>query len=141
MKFVCEHKDKEKLYQEKIWTDETKIDLFGRESRNHVSRNDGNALKPKNTVLTVKFGGAHILVWGCFFLQKNTVNISVIDGRMDAAAYQNILEANLMISVENLEFSPDWTSQQYYDPKHLTKSSKKCRGENNLNILKWPSQI
>ena len=36
------------------------------------------------------------------FFAKGTGNISVIDGRINASAYQNILEANLMNSVENL---------------------------------------
>ena len=43
------------------------------------------------------------MVWGCFSA-NGTGNISVIDGRMNAAAYQNIFEANLVISVENLDF-------------------------------------
>ena len=38
---------------------------------------------------------------------KDTGNISVIDGRMNGAVYQNILEADLMILVKNLELSPD----------------------------------
>ena len=44
-----------------------------------------------------------MMVWG--FSAKGTGNKSVIDGRMNAAAYQNILDANLMILVENLESS------------------------------------
>lgn len=55
---------------------------------------------------------------------------------MNTAAYQNILEANLMISVENLELPPDWIVQQDNDPKHTAKSTKKWLAENNVNILK-----
>ena len=33
------------------------------------------------------------MVWG-WFSAKDTGNIAVIDGRMNSAAYQNILEAN-----------------------------------------------
>ena len=54
--------------------------------------------------------GFGILVLGCFS-ENGTGNISVIYGRIDAAAYQTILEANLMISVENLEHPPDWIFQ------------------------------
>ena len=36
-KFLCEHKDKGKSYWERVlWTDETKSELFGLYSRNHV---------------------------------------------------------------------------------------------------------
>ena len=46
-----------------------------------------------------------------------------------------------MISVENLELPPDWIFQQDNDPNHTAKSTKKWLAENNLNILKWPSQF
>ena len=43
---------------------------------------------------------------------------------MNAAAYQNSLEANLMISVENLEqLSPDLIFRQNNDPNHTVKST------------------
>lgn len=69
-------------------TIETKIELFGHDSRNHLWRKDGDAFKQKNTVPTVKFDGGSIMVWGCFS-EKGTGNVSVIDGRMNAAAYKN----------------------------------------------------
>ena len=73
------------------------------------------------------------------FSTKSTGNISVVDGRMNASVYQNILVVSLMVLVENLELLPDWIFQQDNDPKHTAKSMKKWLAENNLNILKWPS--
>ena len=96
--------------------------IFGRNSRNHAWREDGHAFKPKNTIPTVKFGGG-IRVWGCFSA-NGTGNISVIDGRMNAAAYQNILVANFMISVENLELNLDGIFKKDNVPKHPAKSTK-----------------
>lgn len=57
------------------------------------------------------------MLWGCFSA-KGTDNISVINGRMNVAAYQNILEANLMILAENLELSTDRIIIALEDPKH-----------------------
>ena len=50
MKFVREHKDKEKSDWERVllWTDESKIELFGRNSRNHEWRDDGHTMIPSN---------------------------------------------------------------------------------------------
>ena len=85
-----------------LWTDETKLQLFGHNSRNHVWRKDGDAFKPKNTVPKVKFGGGSIMVWGCFFCKSYWQHISnKWYCRMNTATYQN-----LIISVENLELSP-----------------------------------
>ena len=55
----------------------------------------------------MKFGGSGLIIWGCLSV-KDTDHILVIDGRMNTAAYQNILEVNLKIPVENLELFPDW---------------------------------
>ena len=49
---------------------------------------------------------------------------------MDSAVYQNILEANLMTSVENLELPPDWIFQQDNDPMYTAKFTKKWLAEN-----------
>ena len=46
------------------------VELFGRNSRNHVCRKDGAAYKPKNTVPTVEFGGGSIMVFGVYFVQN-----------------------------------------------------------------------
>lgn len=63
LKFVTEHKDKENSYWERVlWTDESKIELFGCNSLNHVWRKDSEAYAPKNTILIVKFGGDNIMV-------------------------------------------------------------------------------
>ena len=65
LKYVWQ--EKEKLFWERVlWTDETKIELFGHNYRNHVWRKDGKAYSLKNLVPTVKFGGSSIMNWGCF---------------------------------------------------------------------------
>lgn len=140
LKFVKEHKDKDYAFWEKVlWTDETKIELFGRNYRHHVWRKDGEAYLPKNTVPTVKFGGGNIMIWGCFSA-KGVGNISLIDGRMNAANYQSILENNLTTSVEKLELPGDWIFQQDNDPKHTARSTKKWFADRNVHVMEWPSQ-
>ena len=42
LKFLRQHKEKENSFWERVlWTDETKIELFGHYYRNHVWRKDG----------------------------------------------------------------------------------------------------
>ena len=140
LKFVTEHKDKEYSYWEKVlWTDETKIELFGHNSRNHVWRKDGEVYSPKNTIPTVKFGGGSIMIWGCFSAQ-GVGNMSVIDGTMNAESYKKILQENLLPLVEKLRLPHDWIFQQDNDPKHTARTTKKWFAENNVHVMQWPSQ-
>ena len=126
LKFVRQHKEKENSFWESVlWIDETKILLFGHNYRNHVWRKDGEAYSPKNTVQTVKFGGGSIMISGCFS-SKSVGKISVIDGKMNAQKYEQILQENVMSSVESLELPSDYIFQQDNDPKHKAKSTKKC---------------
>ena len=42
-----------------LWSDETKIELFGLNAKHHIWRKPG-------TIPTVKHGGGSIMLWGCF---------------------------------------------------------------------------
>ena len=111
LEFVREHKEKENLFWERVlWTDETKIELFGHIYRNYEWRKDGEAYSPKNTVPTVKFGGGSIKIWGCFSA-KGVGKISVIDDKMNAQKYKQILQENLMFAIESLELCSDYIFQ------------------------------
>ena len=139
LKFVRHHKEKENSFWERVLkTDETKIELSGHNYRNHVWRKDGEAYSPKNTVQIVYFGGGSIMVWACFST-KGVEKISVMDGKMYAQKYKQILLENLMASVESLELPSDYIFKQDNDPKHTAKSTK-WLSENNGNVLQWLSQ-
>ena len=49
-----------------MWSDETKIELFGLNSTRRVRRKKKDEHNPKNTIPTVKHGGGNIILWGCF---------------------------------------------------------------------------
>ena len=108
LKSVRQHKEKKySLWERVLLTDESKIKLFGHNYRNHVWRKDGKAYSPMNIVTTVKFGGGRIRIWGCFSA-KDVGKISVIDVKMNAQKYKQILQENLMSSVESLELPSDY---------------------------------
>ena len=58
-----------------LWSDETKIELFGLTAKRHVWRNPG-------TITTVKHGGGSIMLWGCF---SETGRLVSIEGKMNGA--------------------------------------------------------
>ena len=49
-----------------MWSDETKIELFGINSTRRVWRKRNAEYNPKNTIPNVKHGGGNLMLWGCF---------------------------------------------------------------------------
>ncbi|KAL0158692.1 hypothetical protein M9458_046768, partial [Cirrhinus mrigala] len=54
------------FWENVLWTDETKVELFGKGQHGTVYRKRNEAFKEKNTVPTVKHGGGSKMFWGCF---------------------------------------------------------------------------
>ena len=52
-----------------LWTDETKINLFGSDGIQKIWRKPHEEYKEKCMVPTVKHGGGSVLVWGCMGTQ------------------------------------------------------------------------
>ena len=59
---------------------------------------------------------------------------------MNAQMSKQILQENLMSSVESLDLPSDLVFPQDNNPKHTAKSTKKWFSENNANVLRWRSQ-
>uniref|UniRef100_A0A8D0AGA8 Transposase n=1 Tax=Sander lucioperca TaxID=283035 RepID=A0A8D0AGA8_SANLU len=58
LKFANDHlDDPEESWEKVMWSDETKIELFGHNSTNRVWRKKNDEHHPKNTIPTVKHGG------------------------------------------------------------------------------------
>ncbi len=70
-----------------LWSDETKIELFGIKSTRRVWRRRNAANDLKNTIPTIKHGGGNIMLWGCFSA-KGTGQLHRIKGMMDRAMYR-----------------------------------------------------
>lgn len=65
-KFANEHlDDSEEGWEKVLWSDETKIELFGINSM-FWRRKKKADLNPKDTIPTIKHGGGNIILWGCF---------------------------------------------------------------------------
>ncbi len=106
-----------------LWSDETKIELFGLNSKRYVWRKPGTAHHLSNTVPTVKHGGGSIMLWGCFSA-AGTGRLVAIEGKMNAAKYRDILDENLLQSAQDLRLGRRFTFQQDNDPKHTAKITK-----------------
>ncbi len=140
MEFAKKHLKDSKMVTNKIlWSDETKIELFGLNSKWYVWRKPGTAHHLSNTVPTVKHGGGSIMLWGCFSA-AGTGRLVAIEGKMNAVKYRDILDENFLQSAQDLRLVRRFTFQQDNDPKHTAKITKEWLHNNSVTVLEWPSQ-
>uniref|UniRef100_A0A4W5QP66 Tc1-like transposase DDE domain-containing protein n=1 Tax=Hucho hucho TaxID=62062 RepID=A0A4W5QP66_9TELE len=123
-----------------LWSDETKMELFGINSTSRVWRSRRNAAyDPRNTMPTVKHGGGNNMLWDCFSA-KGTGQLHRIKGTMDGAMYRQILVENLLPSARALNMVRGWVFQHDNDPKHTAKATKEMLKKKHIKVLEWPSQ-
>ena len=62
LEFSKMHIDKSQSFWENVlWTDETKLELFGKSHQLYVTRHKNEAYKEKSTVTTVKHEGGSVM--------------------------------------------------------------------------------
>ncbi|KAK3509610.1 hypothetical protein QTP70_006816 [Hemibagrus guttatus] len=131
--------DPQDFWENTLWTDETKMEHFGRSVSHYVWCKSNTAFEKKNIIPTVKYGGSSVMVWGCF-AASGPGRLTVINGTMNSAVYQKILKENVRPSVCDLKLKRTWVLQQDNDPKHTSKSTSEWLKKNKMKTLEWPSQ-
>ncbi len=131
--------DPQDFWENTLWTDETKVELFGRCVSHYIWRKSNTAFQKKNIIPTVKYGGGSVMVWGCF-AASGPGRLAVINGTMNSAVYQKILKDNVRPSVRDLKLKRTWVLQQDNDPKHTSKSTSEWLKKNKMKTLEWPSE-
>ena len=122
-----------------LWTDESKILLYGgKGSRAYVRRPPNAEYNPKYTITTIKHGGCSIMIWVCFsyFGEGPIHHITTI---MDQHVYVDILD-KVMLPYADYEMPFSWVFQQDNDPKHTSKKAKNWFEEYKVNVMEWPAQ-
>lgn len=122
-----------------IYSDESKFNIFGSDGRQYCWRKPGQELDERNTKKFIKHGGGSIMVWGCI-TSKGVGKLHKIDGIMNTEVYSQIIRDNLGESVrmngldmENCIF------QQDNDPKHACAVRRGLFRDLGIQLMDWPS--
>ncbi len=84
-----------------LWSDETKLNLFGSDGVKRVWRQPGEEYKDKCVLPTVKPGSGSVMVWGCMSAAV-TGELQFIEGTMNANMYCDILKQSMIPSLRRL---------------------------------------
>uniref|UniRef100_A0AAY5LA38 Tc1-like transposase DDE domain-containing protein n=1 Tax=Esox lucius TaxID=8010 RepID=A0AAY5LA38_ESOLU len=119
-----------------LWSDETKINLFGSDGVKHVWRQPGEEYKNKCVLPTVKHGGGRVMVWGCMSA-AGTGELHIIEGTMNANMYCDILKQSMISSLQMLDRRAVF--QHDNDPKHTSKTTTALLKKLRVKVMDWPS--
>ncbi len=112
-----------------LWSDETKINLFGSDGVKRVWWQPGEEYKDKCVLPTVKHGGGSVMVWGSMSA-AGTGELQFIEGTMNASMYCDILKQSMIPSLRRLGRRAVF--QHDNDPKHMLKKLR-------VKVMDWPS--
>ncbi len=84
-----------------LWSDETKINLFGSDGVKRVWRQPGEKYKNKCVLPTVKHGGGSVMVWGCMS-SAGTGELQFSEWTMNANIYCDIKKQSMIPSLWRL---------------------------------------
>ncbi len=121
-----------------LWSDETKINLFGSEGVKRVWRHPGEEYKDKclGKTPTVKHGVGSVMVWGCMSA-AGTGELQFIEGTMNANMYCDILKQSMIPSLWRLGRRAVF--QHDNDPKHTSKMTTALLKKLSVKVICEPS--
>ncbi len=128
--------DSEENWVKVLWSDETKIQLFGINSTCRVWRRRNAAYDPKNTIPTIKRGGGNIMLWDVFLLREQD-NCTASKGRWTGPC---TIRARALKPARALKMGRGWVFQHDNDPKHMPKATKEWLKKKHIKVLEWPTQ-
>jgi len=145
-RFVKLHQNKpQDFWNNVLWTDETKVKMFGYNAQQHVLRKPNTAYQHKHLIPTVKHGGGGLMIWACS-AATGPGHLAVIESTMNSSVYQSILESNVRPSVWQLKLGWNWVINRTMIPNTAThlqqkvwkrKESVCCNGPVKVQTSIW----
>jgi hypothetical protein len=122
-----------------IFSDESRISIFGQDGIQYVRRRKGEAYRPECCTPTMKHP-VSVMIWGCM-AREGIGRLQIMDGNVNARKYiDTVLEKKLMASAKDIfkVDNPDFIFQQDGAPCHTAKICKDWFEERDIKVLDWP---
>ncbi|KAG1536583.1 hypothetical protein G6F49_012954 [Rhizopus delemar] len=105
-----------------IFSDETKINIFGPDSNPYTWKEDGAVSRPHHVKQTVRYGGGSLMMWGCMAAKGVGYACQIFDD------YYGWKHKDVIFQHDN-------------DPKHTSKHTKRWMKRKGIQLLQdWPAQ-
>ena len=119
-----------------LWSDETKINLFGSDGVKQVWQQLGEEYKEKFVLPTVKHDGGSVMVWGCMSA-GSTGELQYIERTMHANMYCDTLKQSMIPSLQKPGRREVF--QHDNDPKCTSKVTTALLKKLRVKVMDWPS--
>lgn len=134
-----ERKDWGEEWKNIIWSDESKFELFKGSGRRWVWRRPHEKYDVECLIPTFKSGQDGIMVWGCF-TYNGLGPLVRLEGRINAAAYIDVLDDHLLGFIDNLGDEEEYLFQEDNAPIHTARVTTEWKRDNDIETLPWPAQ-
>lgn len=123
-----------------IFSDESKFNLLRSDGRDVVWRKPGEGYLVQNVHETKKYGGGHVMVWGCV-TAWGVGRLRRVDGTMDSRQFTQILADAYLGTLQDYNISPFQVFlQQDLDSKHTSRYTRTWLEGNHVRLLPWVPQ-
>lgn len=128
-----------------LWSDESKIFVFGSDGIHYVRRRLNEQLSPQCILPTMKHP-LSVMIWGCMSA-KGVERLHMCEGTVNGQKYRDdILSPKMLHFARDLfldkdspdDAIPDFVFQQDSVPCHTANIVQKWFTENNITTLSWP---
>ena len=83
-----------------MFSDETRVNLWGSDGNSYYWSDGGDILQPYQTEPHVEGDGGSVLFWGCITANDPGYGTTVMDGSVDSTVYVDILQTSLLNTLE-----------------------------------------